>query len=99
MFRSRLSPPAPYLPRLNLEKSLEGSHGFLNVLFNGARTCSGGIVLGSGKVKSAGLCQAEVKVEVEAKVKARRESLMVHLRDFLNCNKLSKQSSNMPYLA
>ena len=56
-------------------------------------------MLGSGKVKSAGLCQAEVKVEVEAKVKARRESLMVHLRDFLNCNKLSKQSSNMPYLA
>jgi len=25
--------------------------------------------------------------------------LMVHLRDFLNCNKLSKQSSNMPYFA
>ena len=73
----------------------------LNVLFGGARTCSGGIVLSSGKVKSAGLCQAEVEVEVEmeAEVEARRESLMVHLRDFLNCNKLSKQSSSMPYFA
>jgi len=71
------------------------------VLFGGARTCSGGIVLSSGKVKSAGLCQAEVEVEVEmeAEVEARRESLMVHLRDFLNCNKLSKQSSSMPYFA
>jgi len=58
-------------------------------------------VLGSGKVKSAGLCQAEVEVEVEmeAEVEARRESLMVHLRYFLNCKKLSKQSSNMPYFA
>jgi len=58
-------------------------------------------MLGSGKVKNAGLCQAEVEVEVEmeTEVEARRESLMVHLRDFLNCNKLSKQSSNMPYLA